>query len=404
MLSDFEAAPFGDGPSLPAVLANAADGGASQALVATAWLRRAGLAAVHAPLTAIAGCGGPVRLLVGCEFGGTTRDAVTDAVQFGADVRVFHDIDPRKTFHPKVYLAWNLRTAWLFVGSNNLTPGGVQDNYEAGLSLRCPADAKAIWQVRDWFERMSAAPGRAVPVTPDLLAALPTEQQVANRRRRQRPASRSAGGTGGPGGLFSAPPWPQLPPSPDQTGTGSASGAETGAGSGGGQAGATAPPAADQSAHGRGEGAGFGTGTRSGVGAGAGVPERLSRMCPPKLPQVSRAPETRRLWESLHDRLIGLDPDLGWRYAAARRAYYWPEADQDHLLWFLSGATDQVVVNVYGYAHWEDIRLEQHLPKPTTRYVPVAVRSLNELDHWVDVLDRIYRRLRFGEGAPAGAR
>ena len=136
MLSDFEAAPFGDGPSLPAVLANAADGGASQALVATAWLRRAGLAAVHAPLTAIAGCGGPVRLLVGCEFGGTTRDAVTDAVQFGADVRVFHDIDPRKTFHPKVYLAWNLRTAWLFVGSNNLTPGGVQDNYEAGLSLR----------------------------------------------------------------------------------------------------------------------------------------------------------------------------------------------------------------------------------------------------------------------------
>ncbi len=78
-----------------------------------------------------------VELLVGIDHQGTSVEALGDlmeAVQPNGQVIVLHNRLPF-TFHPKVYLFRNQHSAELFVGSGNLTEGGLFTNYEANIHL-----------------------------------------------------------------------------------------------------------------------------------------------------------------------------------------------------------------------------------------------------------------------------
>jgi HKD family nuclease len=58
------------------------------------------------------------------------------AVQPTGEVWVFHNETPtHPTFHPKVYLFSNDSSAECFIGSGNLTEGGLFTNYEAFVHL-----------------------------------------------------------------------------------------------------------------------------------------------------------------------------------------------------------------------------------------------------------------------------
>ena len=60
------------------------------------------------------------------------------------------------TFHPKLYLFAGEKEASIFYGSNNLTPGGTETNFEGGilLNLKLPDDKDLLTQAEDCFQTM----------------------------------------------------------------------------------------------------------------------------------------------------------------------------------------------------------------------------------------------------------
>ena len=143
------------------MLEAAAGGGATRAYVASAWMRRGGLELLAESLRKISD-GGAVRFLVGEAFNMTSKEAVEEALRIvdpasgtpSQHVRTYLDRrgSNRRTYHPKVYLAKSEATAWLFVGSHNLTPGGMDGNYEAGLCVVGEPEAQVITDAQQWFE------------------------------------------------------------------------------------------------------------------------------------------------------------------------------------------------------------------------------------------------------------
>lgn len=86
--------------------------------------------------------GALLRLTVGIDLGGTSREVLDELLRWNCEAFVFHNTIARATFHPKVYLFKSATTATLFVGSNNLTDGGFYTNYEAATryDFYFPAD------------------------------------------------------------------------------------------------------------------------------------------------------------------------------------------------------------------------------------------------------------------------
>ena len=72
-----------------------------------------------------------LRLTIGIDLGGTSRDVLDELLRWNCETFVFHNPFARATFHPKVYLFESETSATLFVASNNLTDGGFYTNYEA---------------------------------------------------------------------------------------------------------------------------------------------------------------------------------------------------------------------------------------------------------------------------------
>lgn len=60
------------------------------------------------------------------------------------------------TFHPKLYLFVGEHKACVFYGSNNMTPGGTETNFEGGilLNLELPVDATLLAQCENCFHSM----------------------------------------------------------------------------------------------------------------------------------------------------------------------------------------------------------------------------------------------------------
>ncbi|MDD9986761.1 MAG: phospholipase D family protein [Spirochaetaceae bacterium] len=77
----------------------------------------------------------------GIDQQGTTKDALDLALQLFD--RVYITSEPGITFHPKLYIFKGPHDAHAFVGSNNLTVGGTEKNFETAvhLELDLPEDA-----------------------------------------------------------------------------------------------------------------------------------------------------------------------------------------------------------------------------------------------------------------------
>ncbi len=82
--------------------------------------------------------------IVGIDQQGTSKDALDLALSLFD--RVYVTREAGLTFHPKMYLFTGERHAHAFVGSNNLTVGGTEKNFEAAvhLALDLPEDAAEL--------------------------------------------------------------------------------------------------------------------------------------------------------------------------------------------------------------------------------------------------------------------
>jgi HKD family nuclease len=135
-----------------------------------------------------------LRLTVGVDLGGTSRDVLEELLRWNCEVFVFHNPIPRATFHPKIYLFENATETTLIVGSNNLTDGGFYTNYEAAVrhDFELPEDAAEFRRIADpllpFIEPGGVTVQRLNAELITTLAArglLTTEAQARENRRNQ---------------------------------------------------------------------------------------------------------------------------------------------------------------------------------------------------------------------------
>lgn len=124
---------------------------------------------------------GAVRVSVGIDLFGTSREALADLLEILGDasgrVFVFHNTHPmRPVFHPKLYLFGASEEALLIAGSGNLTGGGLFTNYEAGVCATLRRD-------REDDRALLAEVGEALDAwsNPDSGLAVPLSAAVLDR-------------------------------------------------------------------------------------------------------------------------------------------------------------------------------------------------------------------------------
>lgn len=136
MRSSLLGQPFWQSESGASFLARAiADSRSTNLLAATAWVRHSGLTTLESSIANLRSRGGVADLLVGLDYGGTTRQGLRLALDVFSRVYVIHDPAGR-TFHPKLYRIQGGQRGYLMVGSNNLTAAGLSYNYEAALTCK----------------------------------------------------------------------------------------------------------------------------------------------------------------------------------------------------------------------------------------------------------------------------
>lgn len=121
--------------------------------------------------------------IVGIDQRGTSKEALELLLALFDSVYVTQD--SRITFHPKIYLFRGADQAEAFVGSNNLTVGGTEKNFEAGVHLRfdLPKDADDLVMLESaWSELLPTACPATVQLDPNILTRLVADNVVVEEK------------------------------------------------------------------------------------------------------------------------------------------------------------------------------------------------------------------------------
>ena len=121
-------------------------------------------------------------------------ESLLECLDGRGEVWVFHNANGR-TFHPKMYVFANDRSAEVIIGSGNLTQGGLFDNYEASISLTLnladAVDRSLLTRVDatldSYADRVS---GTAVLLSRETLQRLRSERYVLPEREMRHPERR----------------------------------------------------------------------------------------------------------------------------------------------------------------------------------------------------------------------
>jgi HKD family nuclease len=194
---------------------------ARKAWFAVAWAKRSGLRVIENDLRAFRVGTRSLRLLVGVDLHGGTVEGLQLALALFTEVRVYHDANtnPRRTFHPKLYVVEAPQRARAIIGSGNLTAGGLRTNYELAfrldLDLSTPAERTVLEDLRMWFNARWLQPEATVRLTTPSIQALrsdpdvavvperwgpprPSSQQVSSRGKKPKPLFRAVRGLAAP--------------------------------------------------------------------------------------------------------------------------------------------------------------------------------------------------------------
>jgi hypothetical protein len=143
-----------------------------------------------------------VTVSLGIDHHGTSEEALSeilDSLGTAGEAYIFHN-EAASTFHPKIYLFENEDVAECFIGSGNLTEGGLFTNCELFAHLQLnrtdPADAETFATIENILDRWC---DEALPtvrrLTPQVIkqlsevGLLPTEAQMREIEAKAKPAS-----------------------------------------------------------------------------------------------------------------------------------------------------------------------------------------------------------------------
>jgi hypothetical protein len=136
------------------------------------------------------------------------------------ELYVYHNSrsEPKYTFHPKLYAFEKESRAVVFVGSSNLTEGGLYTNYEVNSNFECNLNdrkqAREFRIVKRIFKTYSNNPGLSKLMTSERIEKL--RRYLLDETRTHWPSPRKGKKTGSKevifgGEAFSAPPIPKIP-------------------------------------------------------------------------------------------------------------------------------------------------------------------------------------------------
>lgn len=121
--------------------------------------------------------------ILGIDQQGTSQDALELALSLFD--RVYVTREPGITFHPKMYLFTGGRHALAFIGSNNLTVGGTEKNFEATAHLifDLPEDSDELKSLESsWFDLLPASCPATIRLDQDELKRLAAANVVVAER------------------------------------------------------------------------------------------------------------------------------------------------------------------------------------------------------------------------------
>jgi hypothetical protein len=137
-----------------------------------------------------------IDAVIGIDQFGTSAQALKFALDNFETTYITRE--PGRTFHPKIYVFEGPLHARIYVGSNNLTVGGTETNFEASIRLdfSLPSDAAAFAPFRNlWDELMPPGCPATMALTTSTLADLISDGTVPDEREMRKTAV--APGVGG---------------------------------------------------------------------------------------------------------------------------------------------------------------------------------------------------------------
>ena len=116
--------------------------------ICVAYAKLSGVNRLKPSLLDFKSSGGEINCFVGIDQCNTTYEALNELFDICDNLYIVHNQNPSHTYHHKIYMfdknIYNSNKAWLAIGSNNLTAGGLFINYESCsvdfLDLNNPCD------------------------------------------------------------------------------------------------------------------------------------------------------------------------------------------------------------------------------------------------------------------------
>ncbi len=160
-------------------------GAPTEFVLVSAFVSLATVLRLKPDVAAITATGGDVRVVLGVDLGGTSKEVLEEVATWAVPVTIVKNQMFGVVFHPKIYLLRWANRAEIIVGSNNLTEGGFYRNYEAAsrTTFTLPDDAVAFRKSLSELERFLRPSGvTASLLTPDYLAALLALPDIPSER------------------------------------------------------------------------------------------------------------------------------------------------------------------------------------------------------------------------------
>lgn len=131
--------------------------------ITAAYAKISGVSRIKSALKTFKSNGGEINCFIGIDQSNTTYEALAELLLLSDNLYVIHNENFSHTYHPKVYMldnnTSNPNKAWLAIGSNNLTAGGLFINYESCsidiLDLRNIYDKKGYDDTLQLFKNFS---------------------------------------------------------------------------------------------------------------------------------------------------------------------------------------------------------------------------------------------------------
>jgi len=195
-----------------------AEGNISNVTIVSAFVSRVTAMRLKERLRDLAANGSSVKLVIGVDMGGTSKETLQELASWPVDIFVFKNRRPGITFHPKIYRVERANKAEIFLGSNNLTDGGLFTNYEGAVHITydLPADREqydAASTELAGFLAPSAQVTRKLD-TPYLQILVNRDDIPTEAEARKRQRSARIGNQGSSAEAFGTESTPGRPPLP----------------------------------------------------------------------------------------------------------------------------------------------------------------------------------------------